>query len=273
MGLTVGQKWKRFLFGIILVIVILGVVFSWLPGWIRTYGSTEEELRSIYPGDEILNEPVVEWTHGISIKAPKGGYYSYTFIENLVSQADIYHNAATIIPHFQNPQPGDPIIDTILLLKEVKTEDYILASTNDFLGMGWTWGWFLNSEDSDNTRLVIRMKIQTPPEANNPPVTWILNAGGFVMEMGMLRGIRERAEGWLVPSPIEPLEIFLWFSVLIMGFMAAWRFVNRIEWQFHLGVGLVSVLGLLVFTFLQPLVILRIIFVLMMFLAVWLSKN
>lgn len=284
---TTSSKWKRFFLGLILVISTLSVSVAWLPGWIHTYGATEAEVRVEYPGDEILKAPVVAWTHAISIAAPpaavwpwiaqigdtKGGFYSYTFIENMVSGADIYHNANRIIPEFQNPQPGEEIIGTVLPIKEVKTGEYLLAATSDFMGLGWTWLWYLQPQNTDLIRLIIRMKIQSPAEMSSPIMTWILDAGGFVMEKGMLRGIQDRAEGKAWTSPNEPLEIFLWVSILIIGLIAAWRFVNWKEWLLPFATGLLAVFGLLVFTFLQPSIELRVVFFIGMFGAVWLSKN
>jgi hypothetical protein len=284
---STSTKWKRFLVGLILVVCLLAVSFAWLPGWIHTYGATEEEVQAVYPGDDILKMPIVAWTHALNIAASpqevwpwiaqigdtKGGFYSYTFIENLIAGSDFYHNASRIIPEFQNPQPGEEIIDTILPIKEVKTGEYLLAATSDFMGLGWTWVWVLEPQANDQTRLLIRMKIQAPPEMSSPIVMWIMDAGGFVMEKAMLRGLQERAEGRFMPSPIEPLEGFLWVVLLIIGFFGAWRFINWPKWQLPLATGLLAVIGLLVFTFIQPLNILRIVFVLGMFGVVWFNKN
>ena len=149
---STSMKWKRFFLGLLLVVSFLTVSFAWLPGWIHTYGTNEQEVQAKYPGDEILNTPVVEWTHAITIAASpavvwpwvaqigdaKGGFYSYTFIENLISNADIYHNASQVISQFQNPQPGEEIIDSVLPIKEVKTSEFLLAATRDFMGLGWT---------------------------------------------------------------------------------------------------------------------------------------
>jgi hypothetical protein len=280
-------KWKRFLVGFVLIVIILAVSFAWLPDWIHTYGATENEIQAVYPGDDILDTPIISWTHALNIAASpqevwpwiaqigdtKGGFYSYTFIENLVSGNDVYHNASRIIPEFQNPQPGEEIIGTVLPIKEVKTGDYFLAASNDFMGLGWTWVWVLQPSGNDQTRLLIRMKIQSPAEDSNPIFTWLMDAGGFVMEKGMLRGLQERAEGRFMPSPIEPLEGFLWGALLMIGFVGAWRFINWPGWQLPLATGLLSVVGLLVFTFIQPLNIIRIVFVFGMFGVVWFNMN
>lgn len=59
----------RFFGGVILVTTILVVAFALLPDWIHTWGATEEEIGRAMPGDEILSQPVLTWTHGITIQA------------------------------------------------------------------------------------------------------------------------------------------------------------------------------------------------------------
>lgn len=277
------NKWIRFLSGFLLVAIILVGTFALLPGWIGTYGATPQEISAVYPGDEILISPMITWTHAVSIAAPvekvwpwiaqigqsKGGFYSFTFIENLMTDDNSFHNTPTILPQFQNPQPGEEIIRDMLPLKEVQKDKYLLAATEDFFTLGWTWLWYLQPESATSTRLILRMKIQAPGEPLNPAATIFLNAGGFVMENGMLRGIQDRAEGRALPSPIEPLEIFVWAATFILGLVAAWQVLKRKDWLLPLAVGLISVISLLAFTFVQPGIILRIVILAGLLVALW----
>jgi len=275
--------WVKFLLGIILVCVPLFFIFSALPGYIATYSATEDEITNTYPGDQILTSPVITWTHGASISAPpekvwpwiaqigqsRGGFYSYTFIENMIARDGSYQNASQVLPQFQDPQPGVYIITDMLPVKEVKTGEYFLAAVDDFFGMGWTWGWYIKPEGTDSTRLVIRMKIQTEGETLNPIATWIMDAGGFIMEKAMLRGITDRAEGRPFPAPVEPLEISVWFGTLLLGLASAWQVIRRTNWVYPLLLGLTSIASLLVFTFVQPFDILRIVILIILILAYW----
>src|SRR5689334_12701788 len=66
--------------------------------WHLRWGATEEETNARLPGDEIVTWPKHEATHAITIHAParevwpwlvqvgqtRGGFYSYTRLENLV---------------------------------------------------------------------------------------------------------------------------------------------------------------------------------------------
>jgi hypothetical protein len=277
------NKWIRFFTGAILVAIILMGTFACLPRWIATYGAKPDEITAIYPGDEILPSPVIMWTHAVTIGVPvekvwpwiaqigqsKGGFYSFTFIENMMTDDHSYQNAGAILPQFQNPQPGDEIIQDLLPLKEIQKNKYFLAATNDFFGIGWTWLWYLQPEGETSTRLILRMKIQSPGEPLNSAATFFLDAGGFVMEKAMLRGIQDRAEGRSLPSPVEPLEIFLWSGTFLIGLIAIWQVLRKENWLLPLAIGLVSVVALLVFTFQQPSNILRIVTLAGLFVAIW----
>jgi hypothetical protein len=92
---------------------------------------------------------------------------------------------------------------------------------------------------------------------DNPVMTLVTGAGGFVMEQRMLLGIRDRAEGRTDPPYSEVLEIVLWLTVLVAGIAAGVFFLNRPQWQLPLVIGAASVIVLFVFTFVQPAVWMR----------------
>jgi len=66
--------------------------------WHLRWGATDEEVSRPMPGDELVAHPNVLSTHAITINAPveevwpwlvqigqdKGGFYSYSWLENLV---------------------------------------------------------------------------------------------------------------------------------------------------------------------------------------------
>ena len=267
--MSVRKKIIRLVVGFLLVIVFLGLAFSALLPWIHVWGATEEELAREYPGDEILPEPQIQWTHGLTIHAPvkevwpwiaqigdtRGGYYSYTFIENMIAGYDMYHNADHIIDEFQNPQPGVEIIEGALQIREVKPGQWMLAESSfDF---GWTWLWMVEPLQEGETRLLIRMNIKVAELESLPLVGNFIDLGGFVMERNMMYGIKERAEGRGEVWYIEPLEIALWFFALLVGLAAAWLFINRESWRLPFLMGICSTLVLFVLTFLQPAIWIR----------------
>jgi hypothetical protein len=89
--------------------------------WHLRWGATEEELKTRLPGDDLVQHPKLNATHAITINAPvervwpwlaqigqkKGGFYSYTRLENLVGCN--MRNANRIVPEWQNLKVGDEI--------------------------------------------------------------------------------------------------------------------------------------------------------------------
>jgi hypothetical protein len=199
------------------------------------------------------------WPWIAQIGDERAGFYSYTFIENLIAQEDLYENANRIIPEFQNPQPGQGLILDYLTVHSVEPGQYLLAQLANVPDLGWTWIWHLYPSAENETRLVVRTKIQPGEELNNPLITYVMDVGGFVMERRMMQGIKDRAEGNLEPESIEVIEIALWLLALAAGLAGAVLFVRKSAWPLPLLVATGAVLALLVFTFLQPPIWIRVV--------------
>lgn len=254
--------------GIGLLMVVVGAVagFALIQQAIPTWGATPTEVARVVPGDELVPNAAVNWTHGLTINAPpetvwqwiaqmgerRGAFYSYTFIENQVGNGDVYHNADRIVPQWQNPKPGDVLIGGALPMQTLQVEPgkRLVGYMNG--DMKWVWGWYLEPVGQNQTRLLVRMKIQTPPAMENPAVSTMIGLGGFVMEQGMLQGIQARAEGNVPPAYSEALEIALWVLALAAGMIGGFLFVTVKEWVLPLAVGLLALAALFVFTFIQP---------------------
>jgi hypothetical protein len=174
-------KLLRLLYGTILLAVLLLVSFSIIRPWLHTWGSTPEEVAQYYEGDEILNAPIVLWTHAVTIHARpeqvwpwiiqmgdvRAGYYSFTFIENMADQTHPYHNANQIVPEWQNPPIGQRMIDGLLAIKDIKSGKSLLASST-VPEVGWTWLWTIKPQGENETRLNVRVRIQVPGQPLNP---------------------------------------------------------------------------------------------------------
>jgi hypothetical protein len=117
----------RLILGLLLGALLIAVLFALTLTVIPTWGATQVELTRSLPGDELTSDPNLIWTNAITIEAPpedvwpwiaqigdsRGGFYSYTFIENQVGKLTgasdynvIYTNANEIHPEWQDPQPG-----------------------------------------------------------------------------------------------------------------------------------------------------------------------
>ncbi|MBN1373349.1 MAG: hypothetical protein JW987_15540 [Anaerolineaceae bacterium] len=263
---------SRFLFGLACLLIVLVAGFVWVGAVIPTWNATDEEIALALPGDEYIPQPQLDWNHGITIKAPaeeiypwliqmgdtRAAYYSYTFIENVFMMVgksnDRYVNADHIHADWQNPPIGQGMIMDMFALQDYREGEYVLAGATEALnemGMNWTWLWYLRPVDQDTTRLIVRHRFIFPEDAPQGAIEAVLNAG-YVMERGMMLGIRNRAEGRVLPGPIEPLEIVLWLAALACGVISAVRYVRKPGRLHPLGIGLEAVVVLFIFTFIQP---------------------
>jgi hypothetical protein len=193
---------------------ITGIVYARVVRpWMLRWGATLEEVNRPLPGDEVIPDPAMSTTHAILIRAPRevvwqwliqigqgrGGFYSYESLENLIG-LDI-HNTDEIHPELQNPQVGGIIPfwkeGGIPILKIEPPQLLVLGgSFAPDQPAGGSWVFQLQSPDPEITRLIVRTKV-----AGFPPV-WLstflyrilLEPAQFIMERGMLLGIKKRAE-------------------------------------------------------------------------------
>lgn len=265
----------RLLSGLLLVALLLVGLFALTLRAIPTWGATASEVARGLPGDELTVNPTLLWTNATTINAPpenvwpwiaqlgdtRGGFYSYTFIENRVGALTgakeyhvVYVNANEIHPEWQNPQVDEPIIQDSLKIRDVMPGEYLLADSITPVPFLWVWGWFLEPvNDGMQTRLLVRFAIEVPAtEPNNPVMKFMMSVGGFVMQQNMLQGIKLRAEGQREPAWLELVEIALWFTALLCGLVAALLYFFQHTWLRPLVVALVAVVVLFLLTFVQP---------------------
>ena len=188
--------------------------------WYLRWGATDEEVRRPLPGDApdlrtsstraiTINAPASEvWKWLVQIGQDRAGFYSYDFLENLV-RADI-HNADQIVPEWQSRATGD----------------FVRAVQPSYLGgilgrnLGWkvrqiepgralvleNWGAFvLEPIGPSSTRMHVRSRGAGVPSVSGIAITpaslLVFEPAHFIMERGMLLGIKQRAEATLPMSP------------------------------------------------------------------------
>lgn len=277
--MTLRTRAFRLLIGLVVLAGALFAGFSVFMAQMPQWGATPEEAAMPLPGDEILSDPDIDWTNARTINATpeqvwpwlaqmgdtRGGFYSFTFIEDRVGKmtgtdyAVDYTNANTIRSEWQSPEPGDQIIQGQLKWERFEPGKSLLANSVDPNVMGWTWVWQIEpAADGKATRLINRIAIQAMAGIDNPVLTFFIGNGAFIMEQRMMNGIKARAEGWTEPSYQEIVEMVLWFVALIVGIAAAVAFVVRRPWAASLALAVVSVFVLLFFTFGQPVIAVRV---------------
>jgi hypothetical protein len=270
----------RLILGLLFIPVLVAGLFAISLSAIPTWGATKAEIARSLPGDELTSQPNLRWTNAITIDSrpeqvwpwiaqigdTRGGFYSYTFIENRVGSLTgaegydiVYTNANEIHPEWQDPQPGEQIIQGLLKIREAEAGRYLLAESMVPSTFMWVWCWYVEPSDGgEGTRLLSRFAIDVPESAAaNPVMDFMLNVGGFVMHQNMMHSIKLRAEGGSEPAWIESVEIALWLGALLCGLTAAGMFLLRKDWRWPLVLTVVSVVVIFALTFIQPPIWLR----------------
>jgi hypothetical protein len=187
--------------------------------WHSRWGSTDDERRAVLPGDDLVPNPHYTLQHAVTIRAKpesvwpwlvqlgqdRGGFYSYAWLERLVG--DDIRNADRIHSEWQTLGTGD--------LVRATQRDYLGGAFGTDLGWRVTrlepgrvlvlggWGAFVLQPVGDETRLIVRTRGAGRPNVPLAPFgLLVFEPAHFIMERGMLLGIKhrvERAEG-LRPS-------------------------------------------------------------------------
>lgn len=175
--------------------------------WHLKWGATEEELKMPLPGDELVKHPKLNATHAITINAPvaevwpwlvqvgqkRGGFYSYTWLENLVGCE--MSNADQIVPEWQDLKVGDEV----WLHPKAPPLKVLAMEPGRAIVLENSWTFVLDPIDDHTTRLIIRGRGDFNPDLKNALLNFILWRGvfepaHFIMERKMMLGIKERAE-------------------------------------------------------------------------------
>jgi hypothetical protein len=205
---------RRSLVGPVVGALVLGAgalaSYVWVVRpWHLRWGATDAEAKESLPGDELVPGPLAAATHAITINAPvadvwpwlvqigqdKGGFYSYSWLENLVGCH--LRNADQIMSEFQTLTVGDEV----RLHPQAPPLPVVLCKPYRALVLGsntrqpGTWGFYLKEVDEHNTRLIIRGRGYMPPSMLYWFYQYVLfEPAHFIMERKMMLGIKQRAE-------------------------------------------------------------------------------
>ena len=178
--------------------------FKLLREPILRWGAAREEAAAELPGDGLQPAADGESTRAVWIDAPagavwpwlaqmgpapRGGAYTYDWIENLLRLN--MHSADRVLPEFQHPQVGDEIeLGANTMRLELVDEPRTLAwrSTDG----NWVWAFHLR-EQGGRTRLLSRNRFRLPRLRDRLGMI-PMEPASLVMERKMLLGIKERAE-------------------------------------------------------------------------------
>lgn len=191
--------------GLLLSMVL--IVFLLTP-WMDSWGAEEDEISATFPGDELIPNPASYINRAVSINAPpeliypwlvqidarKAGWYSYTWLERLINCP--MENADRIHPEWQNIEvgdlvhmcPGEPAPPPYIVAQLHPDHAFVIGHQDEDKWVDLYQFVILPQEDG-TSRLVLRTR------SNMVGGIWtIIKPGAFIMERGMLLGIKERAE-------------------------------------------------------------------------------
>jgi hypothetical protein len=207
-----------------LLLGVMGAYALVARPWQLRWGATADEASAPLPGDELVPNAAYVTTRAITVQAPakavwpwlvqmgqgRAGLYTYDGLEQIAGLA--IRSADRIVPELQQLAVGDTInlspvggpkvalLDpgrTLVLYEtmDLRTGRSIPSVPPTRWAMDWTWAFTLRPMRDGATRLLIRTRGEYRPHGLLAPVTTLLlEPVHFIMERGMLLGIKRRAE-------------------------------------------------------------------------------
>jgi hypothetical protein len=192
--------------------------------WQLRWGATAEEASTTLPGDHLVPDAAYVTTRAITVRAPavaiwpwlvqlgqgRAGFYTYDRLEQIVGAA--IRSADHIVPELQRLTVGDTVnlspvggpkvalLDpghALVLFEtmDLRTGQSIPSMPPTRWAMDWSWLFMLRPMSDGATRLLIRTRGNYRPHGLlAPAMALLLEPVHFVMERGMLLGIKRRAE-------------------------------------------------------------------------------
>jgi hypothetical protein len=201
----------------------LGAYAFLIRPWHLRWGATGDEPERRLLGDELTPLAKLQTTHAVTIRAPasdvwawlvqigqgRGGFYSYEWIENLLGLN--MHNIDRIAPELQDFHAADQVplapggktalpVDIIVpgesIVMHIENGDLTkFAVMQPGLFRNLTWSFHLRRVDEHTTRLIERLRADWDETwQNRLMVRGYFEPGAFIMQRGMLLGIKARAE-------------------------------------------------------------------------------
>jgi hypothetical protein len=185
--------------------IAAGIAYRcWLRERVLDWGATRTEASARLPGDELLEDADGVATRAVTIDAPasavwpwiaqmgpapRGGAYTYDWIENLLG-LDM-HSVERVLPEYQHPRVGDALGYGANKMRVERVEAARVLAMRSADG-NWVWT-FLLSEREGRTRLISRNRFRLPSLTHRIGMI-PMEPASLVMERKMLHGIKERAE-------------------------------------------------------------------------------
>lgn len=171
------------------------------------WGASDEEVLRRAPGDRAVADPHTVSTRAVAVRARpdqiwpwlvqmgggRGGLYSYDWLDRLFGYISS-PSSDKILPQFQSLAVGD-----VIPIGSGPSWPVIVADRDEALVVEpvagqVSWAWLLAVVDAETTRLISRVRLRLGPRLMMLAFAPAVDLPWFLMERGMLIGIRRRAE-------------------------------------------------------------------------------
>lgn len=169
----------------------------------RRFGATDMEAREALPGDGVVTDPALRYTHAITIAAApedvwpwiaqlgvgRGGLYVHGWLEDIFGARSVDR----IVPELQELLPGDPIKQFELAGAEplrvarVEPQGVLLLQRPDT-----SWVFVLRETADGATRLIVRTRYA--PRGVARLLCPVMEPLSLLLERKMVGEIKRRAE-------------------------------------------------------------------------------
>ncbi|GAB3326487.1 hypothetical protein GCM10027451_51830 [Geodermatophilus aquaeductus] len=184
----------------------------------RDWGATPQEAAAVLPGDELVPDPAVRTTLGVTVRAPaagvwawlvqmgqdRGGMYSYDWLENAVG-LDI-HTTGEVREEWQHLTVGDrvvvvpegwgPLPDgySFRVARVEPPRVLVLRQAPPEHPWNGVWSFHVADAGEGRCRLLARSRTEASASAVVRLAGRVLEPVTLVMTRRMLHGIRQHAE-------------------------------------------------------------------------------
>jgi hypothetical protein len=196
--------------GVIAILIIIALM-PWMDRW----GATQDEMAASFPGDELVPAPHVVYNRGVTINATpaqiypwlvqmgaeRGGMYSYSWFETNMLRCELI-NADRIHEEWQGLKVGDkvkmcpgdwgPPAYEVALLEPNRA---VVIGHQENGNWSDVSQFNLMPQADGTTRLIARGR-----DMKSGGIWDVIRPGQFIMERGMLLGIKKRAESLAKPA-------------------------------------------------------------------------
>ncbi|MCB2191970.1 MAG: hypothetical protein KQI62_10425 [Deltaproteobacteria bacterium] len=233
------------------LLLLLGVILLSLAAYaaalrpfILHWGASESETSAFLPGDDMA--PYTSSTRAVTIDAPKevvwqwlvqlggdrGGFYSYTILENLLGYDT--DNTIVIVPEFQEMKVGRLVVSTPPSAKGTDKMSWKVVAVDPgkfFVLQGWG-AFVLREAAPGKTRLIVRTHGWATPSLAAKLGYFFTMPLHYLMERRMMLGIKARAEAG-TGVPLSSLPDYLWLAGVFLSLLGiiALTFLAHRMWQ------------------------------------------